>query len=78
MKKIALALSLFASVSALAEEVPKPVQEVINVFQHSSSSFEGGVLSMTITKPIVNEEIATSFFVKYAIRNILAKAGSPP
>ncbi|NEG63235.1 hypothetical protein GQQ23_12935 [Pantoea agglomerans] len=62
MKKITLVLSLLVSASSFAEEVPKPVLEVIKVFQHSSYYLNDGVLSMTMTKPSVNEDIATSFF----------------
>lgn len=77
MKKTAFALTLLASLSALAEEVPKPVQEVINVYQHSSSSLENGVLLMTITKPTVNEEIATSFFRGICDTQYVGKSWQP-
>ncbi|ORM87677.1 hypothetical protein HA44_00725 [Mixta gaviniae] len=89
MKKILFSLSLLLASNAFANEisrpvlndfaddVPKPVLEVINTYQHDSFGLLDGTLSMTMKKPAVNEDMAVLFSVVYATHNTLAKRGIP-
>ncbi|AUX94789.1 hypothetical protein [Mixta gaviniae] len=89
MKKILFSLSLLLASNAFANEisrpvlndfaddVPKPVLEVINTYQHDSFGLLDGTLSMTMKKPAVNEDMAVLFFRGICDTQYVGKTWNP-
>ncbi|MGD8205271.1 hypothetical protein [Pantoea sp. FN0305] len=77
MKKTLFALSLLMTFNVFAEEIPQPILEVMNVYQHGSFGLDEGVLSMAVKKPSVNEDMAVLFFRGICDTQYVGKTWNP-
>lgn len=62
MNRLLLSLLFFPALNSIAAPIPDYVEKTLKTFQYDNYVLKNGTLTLTLTKPVINEDSAYFFF----------------